>query len=351
MRQRPPAPTGTNLAASSQEHRCKSIVNLRSNACVADRCRIARVAQRMLRPLTALHLALSVCDAFVLTEGNYRWSVPAAFDAIDGLGGGIGYAIDESFCSKMLARFPERSLLYGLEVPALQFVHCSDIQHSIQRGFHTWSMNHRLLSFNDLSTSASCARTASVTGDPTADACPWELYIGTDDGSTHESLAAYVVNHRRSAVDEDGWWKRPVRSSSGIESSGDALARSVMRFQTHLCWYMDATFCYYFQVLHEVHNVDVLMIVRLTLLLIFLLAALRCALIFFWCLVALLCIRAKPLPLLPEQRKHPPSCCASACTACLNYLSTLSPGGNVLVRTRRASNPRLRLLQALPSCI
>ena len=239
------------------------------------------------------HAALVLLESFVLTDGNYRWSVPAATSSIDGLGGGLGYTIDHGFCTNMLAMFPERSLFYGLEWPALQFVHCSDIHHAIRRGFSTWSMNHRLLSFNDLATSAACVQTASVSGDPFSDTCPWELYIGTDDGSTYATLAAYVVNHRRSAYDPQ-WFQHPIVSSSGVETSGDALARSVMRFQTHLCWYLDATFCFYFQVLHERHGVDVLMIVRLTLLLVFALAALRCALIVFWCLVALLCIRTKP---------------------------------------------------------
>ena len=54
-----------------------------------------------------------------------------------------------------------------------------------------------------------------------------------------------------------------MRSSAGVVAYGvDAHARSVMRFQTHLCWYLDATFCYYFQRWQEEHNVEVLLIVR-----------------------------------------------------------------------------------------
>ena len=36
-----------------------------------------------------------------------------------------------------------------------------------------------------------------------------------------------------------------------MDAGGDPLRRSVMRFQTHLCWYLDATFCYYFHGFQE----------------------------------------------------------------------------------------------------
>ena len=32
------------------------------------------------------------------------------------------------FCERLLGRFPERDLFYGLQVSALQFVHCNDLR-------------------------------------------------------------------------------------------------------------------------------------------------------------------------------------------------------------------------------
>ena len=256
----------------------------------------------------------------------YRWSVPESSGSGEGLGGGINYVIDPHFCTKMLSRFAERDIFYGLELKWAQFVHCNDIQDAIRRGFATWSANHRLISFADVGTTAPCTSDGGATGALT-DACPWELYVGTDDGSQYRNLAAYVLNHRTSAVQPNGWWDQPVRSSAGVVEYGvDAHARSVMRFQTHLCWYLDATFCYYFQKWDEERDVDVKLIVRAILIAVFGLAAMRLAGILFWCLVALLCLGGAE-----SSRLRKRGCCSRACSAFLDYLSSLSPFGNVLV--------------------
>eukprot|EP00966_Prymnesium_polylepis_P089232 2065869-Prymnesium_polylepis.1 len=56
-----------------------------------------------------------------------------------------------------------------------------------------------------------------------------------------DSLAAYVTNYRRSKTDPE-WYNRQVRAPSGAVVQGvDAHWRSVMRFQTNICWYLDAT--------------------------------------------------------------------------------------------------------------
>ena len=164
---------------------------------------------------------------------------------------------------------------------------------AISRGFATWTANHRLITFNELGSTAACKAQGSVTGE-ISDACPWELHIGTANGTENRELAAYVINHRVSALRPDDWYNQPVRSSAGVVTHGvDAYARSVMRFQTHLCWYLDATFCYYFQRLQDEHNVDVLLITRAVLLVVFGVAALRILAILFWCFIALCCLKSK----------------------------------------------------------
>lgn len=274
------------------------------------------------------------CHGFVLTTGGYRWAVPAALSSSEGLGGGLSFVVSDSLCSSLLGKFRERDLLYGVQVSALQFVHCSDLLNALQRGLSTWSENHRLLSFSDIAATPACADSASRSG-ALSDLCPWEMFIGTDDGVAYPKLAAYVLNHRTSSVAGVGpnHYSVGVRSASGVVAAGDAHARSVMRLQTHLCWYLDATFCYYFQMWHAEHGIDVLLIVRLVCLGLFSLAAMRLAFIVFWALLACVVGKRDRLPLLQHSEKpgRTPGCCQQACTACLNYLSTLSPGGNVLL--------------------
>ena len=81
----------------------------------------------------AFVLALFPCaaEAFVLSSGGFRWTVPESTSSSDGLGGGLSYVVDDRFCAEMLARFPERDLVYGYEVSALQFVHCADLRNAL----------------------------------------------------------------------------------------------------------------------------------------------------------------------------------------------------------------------------
>ena len=135
------------------------------------------------------------------------------------------------------------------------------------RGFATWEANHKHIQFRDVGDTGACTKLkhykarnelrykqgtsrSGLFDDP----CPWQLYISIDDGEAHPKLAAYVINQRTSAfpVDFPRWWEETTRSPAGVvDMGGDPLRRSVMRFQTHLCWYLDATFCYYFNGVRE----------------------------------------------------------------------------------------------------
>ena len=300
--------------------------------------------ERSLHSLLLLFTLLSTSThAFVLqgTNGNeavqslpagaFRWSVPSGAHSRAGLGGGLDWVLADDFCNQMLGQFAERDLVrfanyFRVDIPWAQFVHCTDIRDAISRGFATWTANHRLITFNELGSTAACKAQGSVTGE-ISDACPWELHIGTANGTENRELAAYVINHRVSALRPDDWYNQPVRSSAGVVTHGvDAYARSVMRFQTHLCWYLDATFCYYFQRLQDEHNVDVLLITRAVLLVVFGVAALRILAILFWCFIALCCLKSKHSELKLKKR----GACPSGCSALLDYLASLSPCGLVL---------------------
>ena len=208
-------------------------------------------------------------DLSRLTDFAFRWDTPAQSSLNGGLGGGISWVLDPSFCDTMLPRFPEESVAGGFMG---SFVSCIDIKDAFARGFATWSANHKHVRFRNVLDTQACATSSPDVDD---DPCPWELYVSTDDGVEYPTLAAYVINHRASAYGGP-WWEESVRSPAGVVVSGvDPLRRSVMRFQTHICWYLDATFCYYFHSLEDDHGIDVLLMMRLVLFLLFGLALSR----------------------------------------------------------------------------
>ena len=142
-------------------------------------------------------------------------------------------------------------------ISALSFVGCTDIKDAFIRGLRTWSGNHKHIKFNEISNTLPCANRSSALDD----SCPWELYVGTESGGQYSSLAAYVTNHRLSKTDPE-WYQRPMRAPSGVSVQGvDAHWRSVMRFQTDICWYLDATLCYHFQRMAD-SGMDVLLVMR-----------------------------------------------------------------------------------------
>ena len=107
------------------------------------------------------------------------------------------------------------------------------------RGFATWEANHKHIQFRNVGDTGACSADSGAWDDP----CPWQVYIGVDDGKTYPNLAAYVINQRTSGFPEafPRWWEATARSPAGVVDAGvDPLRRSVMRFQTHLCWYLGA---------------------------------------------------------------------------------------------------------------
>ena len=281
--------------------------------------------------------------SFVLSAGSPRWVMPASTESNAGLGGGIAFVVDSSFCSQMLPHFPERNFWFG----GFRFVECADLRHAVHRGFATWSDNHHRIAFTDISTSVPCV---PAVGESTG-ACPWELFVGTANGTEHETLAAFVENRRASnpsAADSSD----SSRSPSGIDLpempetlETPELARSVMRFQTHICWFLDGTFCYY--LVEDSGTVD--LVVRICLLIAFALATLRLSIILGYCSVALWCLNVEAGSFDPAPASNASSepdsgemgqkgsgcrCRATSSdkyVACLNYLCSLSPCGNVAV--------------------
>ena len=197
-------------------------------------------------------------DLTLLNRYVYRWSMPVDSGSNEGLGGGLSWVLDPDFCEQMLPQFPEgaKSSWVGYS-----FVTCNDILVALARGFATWEANHKHIQFRDVGDTEACANRSAALGDP----CAWQLYVGTDDGASYPNLAAYVINHRTSAFPAafPQWWQETARSPAGVvDAAVDPFQRSVMRFQTHICWYLDATFCYLFHAMQVRVRVSVSVSVR-----------------------------------------------------------------------------------------
>ena len=98
--------------------------------------------------MSAILLAAYLAPAWVPSEFNYRWSLPSDPLSDEGLGGGITWALDPSFCDTMLPSFHE-------DAPTTRyyrFVDCKEIKDAFIRAFATWSANHKQIRFLDVST-------------------------------------------------------------------------------------------------------------------------------------------------------------------------------------------------------
>ena len=188
-------------------------------------------------------IVASAAITFVLTPPNSsahglagsarRWHTPSDVLSNAGLGGGLAFVVEASLCARLLPRFRGEA-----------FVDCHALDDAIQRALHSWSDNHpSVLTFRNITGSPDCTEPIVDLMDHT---CAWEVRIGTDDGSTYPTLAAYVQNYGTRAVDGDGssWWTERVRSPNGHEAIlVDQIRRSVVSIQTHACFYLDARFC------------------------------------------------------------------------------------------------------------
>ena len=81
---------------------------------------------------------------------TYQWDFPQDTKSDEGLGGGLQWAAQgasgggiEEFCELLLPRFVAETM-GGL-------VDCDAIYQAVVLGFATWSANHRLINFHDLS--------------------------------------------------------------------------------------------------------------------------------------------------------------------------------------------------------
>ena len=188
-------------------------------------------AARLLVPLGFVLTPPNV-TSLGLASGARRWNVPADASSHEGLGGGIAFVIESTFCDRLLPRMAE---------PA----DCHALNAAVYRAFNSWSANHpTILSFHNLTASVACA---DAPADVRNHSCPWELRIGTDDGTRFPQLSAYAILYGPDHVAAaDAPPPRPfrLRSPNGKEYVGAVpITRATVSVQTHVCFYLDVSFC------------------------------------------------------------------------------------------------------------
>ena len=176
------------------------------------------------------------------TERHFSWSLPALAADSSGLGGGITYAIDPSFCTMMLARFREQSFTWWEAIlnMGFTFVDCAEISDAIGRAFNTWAANHKAISFKDVS--SVCAAGGWASNDCTLAEVSVTATVPRD--AEEAGRAAWVLNY---PAKDRGWVSPPGpgrRTTAGVWVSGDySIAYAEMEFNSAQCWYLDNTFC------------------------------------------------------------------------------------------------------------
>lgn len=183
--------------------------------------------------------------SFNLSSSVFRWSMPTSPLATEGLGGGIAWALHPAFCDALLPLFPEDNMR-----TIVRFITCDDLRNAINSAFSTWAMNHRMISFTDITEHCSVPITAApgalTSSSAALRACPRvEVLIVPDyiedllTGS-HADNAAYVIPDANT-VD-----LKPRLTTGGQLSQGLGMRRATLAVSTATCWYFDATFCYHF---------------------------------------------------------------------------------------------------------
>jgi len=201
------------------------------------------------------HLAsawVTLPDAY--TDRKIAWPMPTEPLSDTGLGGGLAFAIDPQMCDRLLPQFKEDD---NLQVSVIRFVTCEDINDAIERAMTTWSNNHPYIKFYNVSDE--CAALGEGVACDLA-----ELWIDAKPPASGNELVAAFVLHNPEGVGRNykpgKTWDTGVRYPSGEVSNDDwAIEFTTLTFHTHMCWYLDATFCSQFRLLNDNFDVNLMM--------------------------------------------------------------------------------------------
>jgi hypothetical protein len=174
---------------------------------------------------------------------------PARAQDDTGLGGSIAYAMAPDWCANLLRLFREND--QG-RVKIFTFVSCSDIDDALSRAMSTWSSNHPYVNFYN------------VTAEGTGAACSLaELYVDARAPREGDDATAAFVMHNPIRGGREypagARWEQGVRMPSGEVVADDTRIQfTSLTFHTHLCWYLDASFCASLRSTNERINATVL---------------------------------------------------------------------------------------------
>ncbi|KAJ1637781.1 hypothetical protein T492DRAFT_859490, partial [Pavlovales sp. CCMP2436] len=170
---------------------------------------------------------------------KYAWTIAPDPLSDLGLSGGLAFAIDPAFCAQIRPEFREDVQGAG-SLNLVQWVTCADINDAIARAMNTWSANHPYIHFYNVTDEC-------IAEDNGRDCGLAEVYIDARlPAAGLEALAAFVVHNPswRNAYSNGEQWEMGVRLPSGDTAPLDwQIKFATITFHTHLCWYLDNTFC------------------------------------------------------------------------------------------------------------
>jgi hypothetical protein len=168
------------------------------------------------------------------TLNQLVWRWPATTSPTDGrgLGKSITYALDPGFCPALLPKFPEDGANGGHLDSFLSMINCGTLKTTIHLAFATWAANNAHVSFLDRTDE--CARNGSIV-DHKCDRA--EVLISAADLSSQGGVVAYWLPHVHR------FENTPLLTSGVRVTDALGLLEGRMVISTHVCWYLDATFC------------------------------------------------------------------------------------------------------------
>ncbi|KAL1519856.1 hypothetical protein AB1Y20_023359 [Prymnesium parvum] len=201
---------------------------------------------------------------------GYLWSYQTNSQSARGLGGSITWAWDSELCHRILRVMEE-------DFWQISFVDCLDVRAALHRAFETWSSNHKLIKFTDVTDE--CEKRGEST-----DSCSlaeiWVTFMNSSNlnfggvPSASTSAAAQAVPYPRystSFVSTNGISPFRQVGSTKVPRQVLEVTGGRLSFNTGdpYCWYLDTSFCQGWHDLKRRHGKDGVFIFSIVLLFVF----------------------------------------------------------------------------------
>ena len=171
---------------------------------------------------------------------GYLWTLPDDPLSEHGLGGGISFAWDDALCDALPSRFRER-YVFGRPLS------CDALQAALHRAFATWSSHHKYIHFIDVT--ESCRQLGYPNGScPLAEVFITSLQSPSENNNLTSSEAEHLALYGEEAATAVPTTQPTTifRYTNGERTSSRAVIETYaaeIHVATHLCWYLDGSFC------------------------------------------------------------------------------------------------------------